>query len=161
MSMVGFPLLLIPLAIYNIIVFLMPGVSFADPLVFSLPYSMYLGEDAATVPAVTTFNTWLQKPHPGYSNNLFALEGYGGGLLFQQAMSTLGSNPTQQQLISALGKITNFTGDGLFAPSNVGQKKGVVCSVIVRPVNGKFVRTDPTTSGFQCNGTFVYSTVKS
>jgi hypothetical protein len=31
--MVGFPLLLIPLALYNIIVFLMPGVSFTDPLV--------------------------------------------------------------------------------------------------------------------------------
>jgi len=31
--MIGFPLLLIPLAVYNIIVFLMPGVSFADPLV--------------------------------------------------------------------------------------------------------------------------------
>jgi hypothetical protein len=31
--MVGFPLLLIPLAIYNIIVFLMPGVSFTDALV--------------------------------------------------------------------------------------------------------------------------------
>jgi hypothetical protein len=30
--MVGFPLLLIPLAVYNIIVFLMPGVSFTDPL---------------------------------------------------------------------------------------------------------------------------------
>jgi hypothetical protein len=33
MSMIGFPLLLIPLAIYNIIVFLMPGVSFAAPIV--------------------------------------------------------------------------------------------------------------------------------
>jgi hypothetical protein len=33
MSMVGFPLLLIPLAIYNIIVFLMPGVSLAEPIV--------------------------------------------------------------------------------------------------------------------------------
>jgi hypothetical protein len=33
MSRVGFPLLLIPLAIYNIIVFLMPGVSLAEPLV--------------------------------------------------------------------------------------------------------------------------------
>jgi hypothetical protein len=33
MSMVGFPLLLIPVAIYNIIVFLMPGVSFAEPIV--------------------------------------------------------------------------------------------------------------------------------
>jgi hypothetical protein len=31
--MVGFPLLLIPLAIYNIIVFLMPTVSFTDPMV--------------------------------------------------------------------------------------------------------------------------------
>ena len=30
--MVGFPLLLIPIAIYNIIVFLMPGVSFAEPI---------------------------------------------------------------------------------------------------------------------------------
>jgi hypothetical protein len=33
MSMVVFPLLLIPLAIYNIVAFLMPGVSFDDPLV--------------------------------------------------------------------------------------------------------------------------------
>src|SRR5712664_2585794 len=32
MSMIGFPLLLIPLAIYNIIVFLMPGVSFTNPV---------------------------------------------------------------------------------------------------------------------------------
>src|SRR5258707_14881116 len=32
MSMVGFPLLLIPLAIYNIIVFLMPGFSLGEPL---------------------------------------------------------------------------------------------------------------------------------
>jgi hypothetical protein len=33
MSMVGFPLLLIPLAIYNIVVFLMPGVSLVEPVV--------------------------------------------------------------------------------------------------------------------------------
>ena len=32
MSMVGFPLLLIPLAIYNIIAFLMPDVVFGAPL---------------------------------------------------------------------------------------------------------------------------------
>jgi hypothetical protein len=32
MTMVGFPLLLIPLAIYNILVFLMPGVSLSEPL---------------------------------------------------------------------------------------------------------------------------------
>ena len=32
MSMVGFPLLLIPLAVFNIMVFLMPGVSFTAPV---------------------------------------------------------------------------------------------------------------------------------
>jgi hypothetical protein len=32
MFFLGFPLLLLPFAIYNIIVFLMPGVSFSDPL---------------------------------------------------------------------------------------------------------------------------------
>lgn len=31
--MVGFPLLLVPLAVYNIIAFLMPSVSFTDPLI--------------------------------------------------------------------------------------------------------------------------------
>ena len=33
MAMIGFPLLLIPLAICNILLFLMPGVPFAEPLV--------------------------------------------------------------------------------------------------------------------------------
>jgi hypothetical protein len=33
MSMIGFPLLLIPLAVVNIIVFLMPGVAFTAPIV--------------------------------------------------------------------------------------------------------------------------------
>jgi hypothetical protein len=32
MFFIGFPLLLIPFAIYNIVVFLMPGVSFTEPL---------------------------------------------------------------------------------------------------------------------------------
>jgi hypothetical protein len=36
LPMVGFPLLLIPLAVYNIVAFLMPTVSFTDPL-FTVP----------------------------------------------------------------------------------------------------------------------------
>ena len=36
MFLVGFPLLLVPFAIYNIVVFLMPGVTFSAPL-FSIP----------------------------------------------------------------------------------------------------------------------------
>src|ERR1700716_249783 len=42
MSMVGFPLLLIPLAICNIVVFLMPGLSFSAPL-FTVPLMSGVG----------------------------------------------------------------------------------------------------------------------
>jgi hypothetical protein len=129
----------------------------AAPVVLPLPYSLFLGEDAAAVPEINTMTTWLHKTHPGDPMNLFVLDGFSSGLLFQQAMSTLGSNPTQAGLLAAVGKITNFTADGLLAPANVGQKKGQTCVVIVRPQNGKYVRTDPA-SGFLCNGTFVYST---
>jgi hypothetical protein len=41
MAMVGFPLLLIPLAIYNIIVFLMPSVSLSEPV---LPLMLMSGD---------------------------------------------------------------------------------------------------------------------
>jgi len=125
-----------------------------NPLMFPLPYAMYLGEDAAAVPEITTMTTWLHKTHPSDQVNLYVMESFAAGLLFQQAMSTLGANPTRAGLLSALSGITNFTADGLVAPSNVGQKKGTYCDVIVRPENGKFVRVDPA-SGFECNGTFV------
>src|SRR5215475_10603451 len=47
--MVGFPLLLIPLAVYNIIVFLMPTVSFTDvlfkvPMITGEPWPVTLGD---------------------------------------------------------------------------------------------------------------------
>jgi ABC-type branched-subunit amino acid transport system substrate-binding protein len=129
----------------------------AAPLVFSLPYSMYLGEDAASVPEINTLTQFVHQTHPGNPINLFTTEAYTAGLLFQQAMSTLGSSPTQSGLLHAVSQITDFTANGLLSPANVGQKKGQVCTVIVRPENGKFVRLDPPDKGFQCNGTFVYS----
>jgi len=54
MSMVGFPLLLIPLAVFNIMVFLMPGVSFAAPvltvtLLSDVAWSVTVGDLLLTI----------------------------------------------------------------------------------------------------------------
>lgn len=133
----------------------------ANPLVLPLPYAMYLGEDSANVPEIATMTNWLHKSHPGDPMNLYVMESYAAGLLFQQAMSTLGSNPTQAGLVQAVSKITDFTANGLLPPSNVGQKKGVVCSAIVQAENGKFVRVDPPDKGYECNGSFIVQPVKS
>jgi hypothetical protein len=45
--------------------------------------------------------------------------------------------------------------------SNDRQNKGVVCDVIAQAKNGKFVRVEPTGTGFECKGTIVGQPVKS
>jgi hypothetical protein len=58
MSMVGFPLLLIPLAIYNIIVFLMPGVTLAEPLL-TLPLMSGATWPLTLSDVLLTLGIWL------------------------------------------------------------------------------------------------------
>src|SRR5579883_1308422 len=70
MSMVGFPLLLIPLAIYHIVVFLMPGVSFAEPL-FRIPlpsgseWPMTLSDMLLTLAIVLLLLEVIKGARPG------------------------------------------------------------------------------------------------
>jgi hypothetical protein len=70
MSMVGFPLLLIPLAIYNIIVFLMPGVSLAEPvvsltLVSGAEWPLTLSDMLLTLGVVLLLAEVLKGARPG------------------------------------------------------------------------------------------------
>jgi hypothetical protein len=71
-------------------------------------------------------------------------------------MAKIGSNPTQAKVLAEVAKTTAFNANGLFSPSNVGQKKGQTCVVIATVNKRQVVRTDPA-KGFECKGTFVYS----
>ncbi|MGA8901217.1 MAG: hypothetical protein WB528_17265, partial [Bradyrhizobium sp.] len=86
--MVGFPLLLIPLAIYNIIVFLMPGVSFAEPLV-TLPltsgaqWPVTLGDVLLAIGIVMLLLEVIKGARPGakfLTDHLLSLIVFGGAL---------------------------------------------------------------------------------
>jgi ABC-type branched-subunit amino acid transport system substrate-binding protein len=129
--------------------------SYASNLVIDLEGALYLGQDASQVPEIGTMTQWLQKTKPGASMNLFVVDGWAAGLLFGQALEKAGSNPTQAGLTSALKGITSFTANGLLPTENIGQHKISVCTVIVTTQGTNFVRTDPATSGFECNGTWV------
>ncbi len=70
MSMVGFPLLLIPLAIYNIIVFLMPGVSFTDTvlkltLVSGAEWPVTLSDMLLTLAILMLLSEVIKGARPG------------------------------------------------------------------------------------------------
>ena len=129
----------------------------AAPLVMPLPFALYLGGgDAATVPEVATFQKWMQTTHPGDPLNLFGLDSFAAGLLFQTAMSKLGNDPTQAQLATALHGITSFDADGLIPTDDPSSKQGAVCYVIVKTASGGFVRAAPPKTGYLCNGVYHY-----
>lgn len=114
-----------------------------------LLHAMFLGEDASTVPAVTTFLTWMKKTHPNFQPDEYTLWGWAGADLFVQALKAAGPNPTQQGVLTALRSIHSFNAHGLFAPADVGNKKPSTCYIIIQWTNGKWHRVTPQT-GFQC-----------
>jgi hypothetical protein len=88
MSMVGFPLLLIPLAIYNIIVFLMPGVSLAEPvfkltLMSGAEWSLTLGDMLLALGILLLLFEVIKGARPGgkyLTDHLLSLIVFGGAV---------------------------------------------------------------------------------
>jgi hypothetical protein len=86
--MVGFPLLLIPLAIYNIIVFLMPGVSLAEPLVTlplmsGAPWPITLSDVLLALGIVMLLLEVMKGARPGakyLTDHLLSLIVFGGAI---------------------------------------------------------------------------------
>jgi ABC-type branched-subunit amino acid transport system substrate-binding protein len=113
---------------------------------------MYEGEDAATVPEVTTFNQWYRALYH-QAPNLFAFYGWTSGMLFVEGLDR-GGAPTRQALFAGLRSITTFSAGGMIAAGDPATKTPSTCYIIIDVSNGKFVRdpADPP-SGFTCGST--------
>jgi len=121
--------------------------------------SLFLGEDAAQIPTITTFNTWVQKVSPGFTPDFFTLAGWLCGQLFVDALRNAGMNPSRGSLLQALRKITAFDSGNLLPVSNPAHKVPITCYLLGRVTNGKFQRLDDppvtgSTKGFRCDGTY-------
>jgi branched-chain amino acid transport system substrate-binding protein len=124
--------------------------------------SLYLGEDAAQIPAITTFNHWVQKVSPGFKTDFFTLTGWLCAELFVDALRKAGSDPSRGSVLQALRKITSFDSGNLVPVSNPGGKVPITCYLLGQIANGKFRRlADPSVSGphqgFRCDGTYYRS----
>jgi ABC-type branched-subunit amino acid transport system substrate-binding protein len=122
---------------------------------------LYLGEDAFSIPAVSSFLTWVQKASPGFHPDLYTLYGWLSGELFSQALKAAGPNPTRGSVLQQLAKITSFNGHGLLATDDPASKTPGSCYIIARIVDGKFQRLgDPPvngpTVGFRCDKPYYY-----
>ncbi|MBV8461648.1 MAG: ABC transporter substrate-binding protein, partial [Acidimicrobiales bacterium] len=128
---------------------------------FEQGYSLYLGEDAATLPAVRTFQTWVQTASPGFAPDLYTLFGWLTTELFVQALRSAGPDPSRGSVLEALRKITSFSGQGIAATANPAGKIPGDCYIIGRVEGGRIVRfddppVDSPSGGYRCDGSFFY-----
>jgi ABC-type branched-subunit amino acid transport system substrate-binding protein len=137
------------------------GAAAVDGAYLEQQEALYLGEDAPGIPAVATFNTWVQKASPGFNPDLFTLEGWLCAQLFVQGLRNAGSNPSRGSEQEALRKVTVFDGDNLVPQSNPAEKIPSGCYIIGQVVNGTFQRldnppVDGPTHGFRCDQPLYY-----
>ncbi|MBV8461997.1 MAG: ABC transporter substrate-binding protein, partial [Acidimicrobiales bacterium] len=123
--------------------------------------SLYLGGDAATIPAVRTFDAWVQAASPGFHADFFTLYGWLSAELFVQALRHAGSDPSRGSLLEALRHITSFSSDSLVPVSDPARKIPISCYIIGQIRSGQFVRVDDPpisgpTHGFRCDEPYYY-----
>jgi branched-chain amino acid transport system substrate-binding protein len=121
--------------------------------------SLYLGEDAAQIPTITTFNTWVQKVSPGFIPDFFTLAGWLCAALFVDALRNAGTEPSRGSLLQALRHVTAFQSGGLIPVSNPAGKVPLTCYLLGKVSGGTFQRLDDppvsgATNGFRCDGSY-------
>jgi ABC-type branched-subunit amino acid transport system substrate-binding protein len=124
--------------------------SITNNIVIGQSYARFLGEDAATIPAVGTFDTWMKKTNPSFSPDLYSVYGWTGAQMFVQALKQAGANPTQAAVLAALKNVHSFDGGGLIAPDDPGAKKPSTCYIMMQIENQKYVKIYPSSTGFSC-----------
>ncbi len=137
------------------------GAAAIDGTYFEQSASLYLGEDAAQIPAVKTFQTWVQKASPGFKPDEFTLYGWLSAELFAQALQSAGKNPSRGSTLQALRHLTAFDSGNLIPVSNPAGKVPISCYLLGQIKNGTFQRLDDPpvngpTHGYRCDQPFYY-----
>lgn len=138
------------------------GAPAVDGSYFEQGNALYLGGDVADIPAVATFQTWVQKVSPTFAPDLYTLYGWMSTELFVQALREAGSDPSRGAVLQALRRITSFTGGWLSGPANPAKKVPSNCYIIGRVEGGRIVRLDDPpingpTHGYRCDEPFFYA----
>jgi branched-chain amino acid transport system substrate-binding protein len=138
------------------------GAAAVDGAYLTLSSSLFLGEDAPTVPAVSTFLTWVGRVDPGFRPDLFTLNGWTSAELYSRALASAGPRPTRGSVLEALRAVTSFDADGLIVTTDPSARSSGNCYLMARVENGKFQRFDDPpvsggTDGYICNGSVYFS----
>ncbi len=112
-------------------------------------------EEASGNAGMQLMESWLNRVAPGYHQDIFAILAWSAGLAFEQAAKAVGPDLTRPALIAQLQQITNWTGDGVTPPVNIGQKIPSKCFFYMKIENGAYQRVYPSAPNtYDCNSGF-------
>jgi len=139
------------------------GAAAVDGAYLEQPASLYLGGDAAQIPVISTFDSWVQKVAPGSTPDFFTLTGWLCAELFVQALRAAGADPSRGSLLQALRHVTTFSSANLIPVSNPSGKVPITCYLLGQVSGGRFQRLDDPpvdgpTHGYRCDGTYYSAT---
>jgi ABC-type branched-subunit amino acid transport system substrate-binding protein len=100
-------------------------------------------EEASKSPEMRLYLKWLNIVAPGAHPSFFGVFAWGAARLFTEKAIELGGKLTRASLIAALKQVTNYTGNGLFAPMQIGPKTTPSCQTEMQLENGVWVRRTP------------------
>ena len=100
-------------------------------------------EEAAKSPEMQLYLKWLNIVAPGAHPSFFGIFAWGAARLFTEKAIELGGRLTRASLIAALKQVTNYTGNGLFAPMQIGPKSTPPCQTEMQLENGVWTRRTP------------------
>lgn len=110
-----------------------------------------LFEEGADNEEMRRYTGWLNRIAPGGYPTYFGLFAWASARLFTEKAIELGGRLDRETLLTSLQGVKDWTGHGLFAPQNVGERTTGGCSAIIRLENGEWVREAPVEKGqFLC-----------
>jgi ABC-type branched-subunit amino acid transport system substrate-binding protein len=106
--------------------------------------------EAPTSPELRRYLQWLETTHPGAQPTALGVQGWSAGLLFAEALRSLGSDVTRAGLLAALHRVHSWDGNGIHVRADPGGNRQLTCFMFLQVRNGSFARAFPP-RGFSCS----------
>ena len=110
-------------------------------------------EEAQGNPEMQLYLSWLNRVAPGATHDIFGILAWSACEAFWQAAKAAGAHLTRRGLIQQIQQITNWTGNGMTPPVDIGGKRPSNCFDYFKISGSNFTRAYPgQPNGYSCSG---------
>jgi ABC-type branched-subunit amino acid transport system substrate-binding protein len=99
--------------------------------------------DDVGIKEMALYRAWLDQVKPGADPNFYGLYAWSATRLFVEQATALGGELDRKSLVASLGRVCNWTGNGVHGPQAVGAKTTDACISIMQLNDGTWTKVSP------------------